>query len=369
MTNQITFFAVDNGDSVLLEADGHTIMTDVNYRAAASDENNKEVNDFAPIIRRACGDSALSLFILTHPDEDHLRGFGAIFHLGDPGRWEPDPDDGDVLLRVDEIWCSPYAVNPNYTTDVSKPVLDEIKRRYKLISTAAGQQDGNRLRVMTAGSGGQEVFSSRISFRVLAPTFDEADIPKAAEGEARNSSNPSSLVIQWSINVGGKASRIMLGGDSTVEVWERIERDYSHDAKNWSILLAPHHCSRRSMGRGKLSNDAHDFDWSAEAIAGLDHPTGSFPHVVSSSSKFNAATPPNPKARERYYSILARGGTVTDEVRSRFLVTAGKSGDKAKDIVFKFTSTGAARAIAGSAAAASTTTAPASAGGGGYGRS
>tara|TARA_R110002049_G_scaffold223399_1_gene395059 strand:- start:3497 stop:4603 length:1107 start_codon:yes stop_codon:yes gene_type:complete len=366
-TNQITFFAVDNGDAVLLEAHGWTVMTDIKYRAAAADENNEEVNDFAPIIRDACGEDRLDLFVLTHPDEDHLLGFGAIFHLGPPDERDEDPDDGDTLLIVNEIWCSEYAADPNYTTSTSKPLLDEIARRKRLQGTAAGDADGNRLRILSASNGAQESLANGLSWRLLAPTSDEADIPKAAAGDTPNSSNASCLVIQWSITVAGRTSRVLLGGDSTVEVWERIEADYSDDQKNWNILLAPHHCSRRSMGRGSTTNGSETFEWSDDAIDGLDHPTGSYPYVVSSSSKFNQATPPNPRARERYYKILARGGTVTDEVRSRFLVTAGKQGEDAEDIVFKFTASGPTRAIAGTAAAASSLTSPASSGGGGYG--
>ena len=44
--NKITFFACDNGDASLIEAHGHTILTDVNYRQAAANED--DAPDFAP---------------------------------------------------------------------------------------------------------------------------------------------------------------------------------------------------------------------------------------------------------------------------------------------------------------------------------
>ena len=362
--NRITFFAVDNGDAVLLEAHGWTIMTDIKYRAACADEENDDVNDFAPVIRKACDDDRLDIFVLTHPDVDHLLGFDYIFHLGAPEDRDDDPDD-DVKLIVSEIWCSEYGANPNYRTKVSEPVLDEIARRKKLMGTDAGHKDGNRLRILSANDAAQETLSFGLKFRLLAPTKDEATIEKAKEGDPPNSSNPSSLVIQWSVTVGGRTSYVVLAGDSTAPIWERIERNYAATDKEWNILLAPHHCSRDPMGYHVLRDGEDCFEWSDEAIAGLNHPKGLSPHVVSSSRKFGSATPPNPKARARYYEMLARGGEIDDGVRKRFLVTAGKHGEDAEDIVFRFTSAGVTRSIVGTSAAVIST--PASAGGGGYG--
>lgn len=362
--NKITFFACDNGDASLLEAHGWTVMTDVNYRAAASDDNNDDVNDFAPTIRKACGNDQLDVFVLTHPDEDHLRGFSEIFHLGAPGDRDPDPDDGPVKLLVNEMWCSPYAVNPNYTTDVSKPVLDEIARRKRLQGTASGHLDGNRLSILEATDGAQNQLTPGLDWRLLAPSAEEADIPKAADTNPPNSSNPSSLVIQWTITVRGKASKVLLAGDSTVEIWERIDAEFDDDFVDWHILLAPHHCSRHSMGRKEVKNGNETFIWSNEALRGLDHPLGMSPHVVSSSRKFGSKHPPHPQARERYWKMLAQGDEVTGGVKKRFKVTAGKLGEDADDVVFNFTANGPSFAVLSTP---TIITSPSSSGGGGYG--
>ena len=357
--NQITFFACDNGDASLFETNGITIMTDINYRVS---EIEKDASlDFAPKIRKACEDDRLNIFILTHPDEDHLRGFDEVFHVGKPEDREDDPDEGDVRILVDEIWCSSYAVDPNYQTDESKPVLDEIARRKGLQETSEGKEDGNRLRVLQANDKGKV---DDLTYRVLAPTPSEADIPKDEDDPKKHSSNPSSLVIQWTVMVGGRASKVVLGGDSTVEVWERIDEEYPDEYIEWHILLAPHHCSRHTMGRTLIKDGKEVFEWSEKAVAGLKHPTTTRAHVVSSSRKFAEKHPPHPDARKRYYSILASGGKIDETVSKRFLITAGKNGQKPKDITFRFTSSGPTLAAI---AVTSTISTPSSAGGGGYG--
>ncbi len=363
--NKITFFACDNGDASLIEAHGLTIMTDINYRQTAADGDNDDVSDFAPTIRKACKHDHLDVFILTHPDEDHLRGFGEIFYLGEPDDHDDDPEEGAVKVIVDEMWCSSYGADPNYTTEQSKPVLDEIKRRKKLQGKAEGEKDGNRLRILTADNTTPQELSSNVEYQVLAPTDEEADIPKAKDGEQPNSSNGSSLVIGWTITVGGRSSKVLLCGDATVEVMERLNKDCSDDELSWHILLAPHHCSRLSLGSKYIENGDEKFKWSQDALNAVNHPLSSKAHIVSSSRKFGSKHPPHPQARDKYYSILAQGSSVSEAVRDRFKVTSGKHGEKAKDIVFKFTSLGPSlAALAGPAAVIST---PAAAGGGGYG--
>ena len=54
--------------------------------------------------------------------------------MASPEGHDDDPDQGEVKIIVKEMWCSPYAADPHYTTDISKPVIDEIKQRKKLQS-------------------------------------------------------------------------------------------------------------------------------------------------------------------------------------------------------------------------------------------
>jgi len=339
---KVTFFACGNGDSVLLECEDAVILTDINYRQATQDDNDSDVPDFAEDIRDACAKDTLDAFVLTHPDEDHCRGIGEIFHLGSPKNWEKDPKEGPVLIRINEIWCSPYAVNPHYVTDGAKPMLDEIKRRNNLKGTVEANVDGNRLKVLDTESA-KDGYIGSFKWELISPTPDEANIaPPDKEGN-KNSSNPSSLGIVWSIKSNDYENRIMLLGDATVDVLERINRDVNSSILEWGILLSPHHCSRRSLGRVlEKGTKAERFEKSSEAIEAVSHQKDDG-HIVSSSRKFKKGgpTPPHPDAKKEYLENLARGGTPTDRDKDRFHCT-GEGPDKGKPekVVFDLTRSG-----------------------------
>ncbi|WP_137786609.1 hypothetical protein [Sphingomonas sp. 3P27F8] len=344
---RFTSLASGCGDSILIEAHDKVVMVDIHYRAArAQDEDDDEAPDFAPDIRAACGNDHLDVFVSTHPDKDHVGGFGEIFHCGSPESWDSDPEDSDPKIIVDEIWCTPYGLNPHYVTDQSKPITDEIKRRNALQGTAAGERAGNRLKVMDTSRFSTGAITTDFEWRLLAPTPAEWDIPKTAEGCPPASSNPTSLVIQWTIRRFGGENLILTCGDTSVEVLERLEKDVHRKNPGhlaWHVLLAPHHCSRRSIGR-VLNGGCKDeeFTESAEALKALGEQRGNG-YVVSSSRRVvrGGDTPPSWHAKRRYLRILANGGEITGSVEGRFRCTGGNgASDLPAHVVFNLTSGG-----------------------------
>ncbi|WP_315760456.1 hypothetical protein [Sphingomonas sp. Y38-1Y] len=183
-------------------------------------------------------------------------------------------------------------------------------------------------------------------WRLLAPTPAEWDIPKTAEGCPPASSNPTSLVIQWTIRRFGGENLILTCGDTSVEVLERLEKDVHRknpDHLAWHVLVAPHHCSRRSIGR-VLNGGCKDeeFTESAEALKALGEQRGNG-YVVSSSRRVvrGGDTPPSWHAKRRYLRILANAGEVTGSVEGRFRCTGGNgASDLPAHVVFNLTSGG-----------------------------
>lgn len=373
--NKLTIFASGNGDTIMLEAYNQTIVTDIHYRRDQAEDPEKDhVPDFAPDIRAACPDDHLNVFVLTHPDKDHLGGWSEIFHCGGPDEHDSDPEEGEPKIIVDEIWCSPYSANPHYETDQATPLLAEIRRRKALQGTDRGTIKGNRLNIMDTSTHTAGEVTNQLSWRLLAPTPEEVDVPKAAKGESPTSSNQTSLVIRWTVIIGGYENKILLGGDSTVDVWERIDQEVHAEEPEhlaWHILVAPHHCSRHSIGRvnNGNGNDA-EFDESEGALRALGEQLGSG-FVVSSSKRIirGQQTPPSFHAKNRYLKILSRGGEVSDGIRNRFLCTGGDANEDAPaHIVFNLTRMGPTRSQKSKGAEAAAVAASSVGRGGGYGQ-
>ncbi|RFC34909.1 MAG: hypothetical protein DID92_2727744341 [Candidatus Nitrotoga sp. SPKER] len=347
--NRVTFFPVGNGDTTLIEANDKTILTDINYRCerhtdrfrSSIDVNGNIGNaatlgleeaskpfewiyyDFALDLQYACYQSSyrsnreyrLSLLVLTHPNQNNLTGFDKLFYRGDPAEFEDRPREDDKLILIEEMWINPCFTDPQYETDESKPVFQEIKRRLDLQGSKESELNGNRVTILgaTSSSGLIKTFSRNIEAHIISPIQKEGGIAKVIESNDQTSINNSSLVIRWTVKVFGGANRIMLGGDATVEVWDHIWQNYQNntDKLNWHILLAPHHCSIDVMAR---KNQEGKYEYSTNALNALGQVVGDG-FVVSSSKevKHNADVLPSWEAKQKYLAILK------DVDESRFL--------------------------------------------------
>ena len=110
--HSITYFPVGNGDTTLISlSDGTNILIDCNITRNSKNGNEKESYSVHEHLLEEMGQDGssnthLDAFILTHPDEDHCRGFSATFYSGDPsGYGQPHRKDG--LIIIDELWFTP----------------------------------------------------------------------------------------------------------------------------------------------------------------------------------------------------------------------------------------------------------------------
>ena len=318
MADYIKFLPVDNGDSILIHAGQKTVMTDLHYRLS-SDDNF----DIKPEIESTCSSGSLNYFIVTHTDKDHVRGFDDIFHRG-----KPENKSSNKLL-VEEIVCSQYVLDLTNPSDEAKDLVNEIRRRNNLPESDKAIA-GNRLRIVKAGD--SISVNSRLKGYILSPSKVELDAADP-KGDKDRANNNTSIVIQWTYQDGenSKATKIVLGGDSEREVWERLYKAETAENLRWNLSTAHHHCSLTPFAK-KDEND--EYQDNEDAIKALDNSIGANAFVVSSSRavKRSKPNPPHYKAKNKWVKIIGN--------EDNFFCTATHNEGKPSPVIFELTQKG-----------------------------
>lgn len=256
----ITYFPVGNGDTALVRLkDGTSILID----ACISPDDDDKYDVHGHLIGELRSDKGvphLDAFILTHPDQDHIRGWSTCFYSGDPSKYsESDKKEGRIV--VDEVWFAPriFAPHEKELCSEARDFRKEVNRRIELFrkGSQASNLPGNRFRVVGFSDNpdlkGLQAFltvpgnvtstintSVKNDFQMFvhAPTKKDSD---AKWGER----NDTSIVLQLRFKVGNdrRAALAMFGGDAHCGIWSNIVEKSKTPDLEFDLFLAPHHCS------------------------------------------------------------------------------------------------------------------------------
>lgn len=266
MDPKITYFPVGNGDcSLITLSDNCQIMIDCNFTEDSKDEDEPgryNVHEHLLKFGKKLDGKIphVDVFILTHSDQDHCRGFDTTFYTGDPAKY----GDGHLkkgLLLIDEIWFTRRIFSPHEgeLSVWAEAFRKEAKRRIALhkAGSADGDKPGNRVRIigysdnpdykglehLVTGPGKYiDIIDGKrktdFRFFVHAPFKLETD----AHWSERND---TSVVLQATFDVGQTkgAGIAMFGGDAGAGIWSKILELSSDETLQWDLFLAPHHCS------------------------------------------------------------------------------------------------------------------------------
>jgi hypothetical protein len=266
MDPRITYFPVGNGDcSLITLSDNTQIMIDCNTTAEASDEKDPSRYDVHQHLldfgKKLDGKIPhVDVFILTHADQDHCRGFDTMFYTGDPAKYAVKHSKEDLIL-IDELWFTHriFATHEGKLSTWAEAFRKEAQRRIDLhlANSADRNKAGNRIRVIGhsnnpayKGLGDLVVTPGNyinvidrkakadFKFFVHAPFRKEVD-SKLAER------NDTSVVLQACFDVRRtkRAGLAMFGGDAGVAIWSKILELSEDETLEWDLFLAPHHCS------------------------------------------------------------------------------------------------------------------------------
>lgn len=317
----LVFWPVCNGDSTTIVIDADTVVqVDLHHLEKSEDDADPTWSVVDELVARLPkkGDRPyLAVFALTHPDQDHSRGFEKLLERIDIG----------------ELWFTPRVFFEYHADlcDDAKVFQKEAKRRVKAtISAGSDPGAGNRVRLFGYSELLEEdEYKGFPEDRFVIPgnavtTVDDVDVTDRFRAfvhapfkdHMAGERNETSLGLQVTLYDGDAALRALLFGDLAYPTLKRIFEISKDDDLAWNVLLAPHHCSKKVMywqeegDEGeKLKQDILDM---IEAAA-LD-PN----HIVSSSDAIPASNskgdnPPHAKAKSRYEGITTDGFICTME--------------------------------------------------------
>jgi hypothetical protein len=301
----------------------------------------------------------LDLFVLTHPDQDHCRGFKKHFYQGNPDNYSDSNRKEDEII-IDEMWVTSHLFDST-TNDDAKAFKKEAERRRKLWEDDDKNKDkpGNRIRMI--GYNGDDKYENVPSstpgeiqnlingstkndfeFFIHSP-FKDSLITASAEEDA----NFSSIVVQarFKINSTDKdfCTFVILGGDADHNIWAKIweistkKSNNNEDKLKWDLFLASHHCSWTYFNNVPYNAKDENKTPKDTSLKILDKRIGDGKIIASCKKiKNNDDNPPHHKAKEKYQDKLAK---------KEHLIELAKEPKESepKPVIFKITAQGPIR--------------------------
>jgi hypothetical protein len=317
---RIKYYPVENGDTSLITLSDETkILIDINITNDSTNEDEEErydvLRDLLDIeLKKSNKKPFVDVFILTHPDNDHCRGYEKYFFQGEPSDYS-DKDKEAELIIINELWYTPrvFEVYTNELNSDAKIFKKEAKRRMDLYKEdpKIANVDGNRIRIIGYTDNkdlkgledrivvpGNLINEFNEDFKDDFAMFIHAPFKDTIDGD---DANETSIVFQAKFDVDEEKNACLAfwGGDAAWRIWEQILDKSDDEDLNWDLFFAPHHCSwtffNDNTEEGKKEPQQSSIDILKKKI-------GKNPKVIVSSKeiKRNDDNPPSYKARNQY---------------------------------------------------------------------
>ena len=306
------FWPVGSGDSTTIVVDKDMfVQVDLRHLTCADEDDDDPrmavVDKLVEILPKVGNKPYLSVFVLTHPDEDHCRGFI------------------ELLSRViiGEIWHTPrvFREYPRDLCEDAQAFRKEAKRRVKkTIENSGSAESGDRVRVIGEDDLlDEEDYKGFPSDRLTVPgaaisDLDDTDcsdrfkafVHGPFKDDCDGDRNDTSVAIQVTLLSGEKTARALLFGDLCYPTLKRIFDSSTVDDIAWNIFLTPHHCSKSVM-YWKGEDDAEEV-LKQELLDSIEAAALSPGYIVAScepipSSNQPGDNPPHAIAKDRYEEI------------------------------------------------------------------
>lgn len=264
----------------------------------------------------------LALFVLTHPDKDHIQGFAELLKK----------------VHVGELWHTPKVFRDQSDQEAmcedAKAFRKEADRRRKaILASPAAIKSGDRLRVI----GHDDILTEdkyknlpadiksrpgeKVSFvdgNDLSGHF-QAFIHAPFKDDQAKDKNNTSLALNVVLWEGDKCGQFFFFGDreypTIKRIFETTETTKGTGKDNtpylfWNVMLCAHHCSKAVMHWKEDADKEEVFKPDIMAFFEKYSRDKSGYIVASSHSDFGdeeGKNPPHDKARKRYQAVVKPG--------------------------------------------------------------
>lgn len=312
------FYPVATGDSTTVVIDDATVLQIDLHNCGEEGDDPKPfpiVDELVRLLPKKNNKPFLSVFALTHPDNDHILGFGDLLSE----------------VTIGEIWHTPRIFR-EYRKDLAEDAQkfrDEARRRRKLMIDKNGDvSSGDRLRVIGHDDGifkdpDYKDFPSKArsypgrSIEVLDDVdysgVFEAFVHAPFKDDSADTRNNTSLALQIILTEGNNCGKLLTFGDReypTIKQIFDITKEKKRDAYlEWNVNLAAHHCSKKVMFWKDEGAAAETYR--SEIMKNLEEAALDDAYIIASCrSDFTddkGDNPPHGKARTKYEGIVDAG--------------------------------------------------------------
>jgi hypothetical protein len=334
--HRLKFYPVGNGDTTLLTlTDKSSILIDCNIRAGEETEEGNKIfpvkDDLIESIQtNGDGRPFVDLMILTHPDQDHCRGFQNHFYNGKSPEDYGDSNKNNEEIIINELWCTSMLFN-GADNDDAKALKKEAERRRKLWveDKPEKSKNGNRIRMIGYdGDSKYELVPSSIPGEIIDlktindnttgnfEFFVHGPFKKSLiEATANEDKNFSSIAMQARFKINKSDSDwscfYLFGGDADhyrwKEILEKSKAHFNEEKLKWDIFMSPHHCSWTFFN--DVPYDAKDENKKPResSLELLDYRQGSGKIIASSKVvRSSDKNPPHSEAKKEYQKKLSK---------------------------------------------------------------
>ncbi len=316
----VIYWPVATGDSttLVLKPSELVMQIDLHHLEKAEDEESPEwsiVDHLVRILPKKNNRPYLALFVLTHPDEDHIKGFAELLKR----------------VQIGEIWHTPRIFRDQedqekLCEDAKAFRKEAHRRRTAILANPSNIKSGDRMRVI-----GHDDILIEDDYKGLPSECKSrpADIVSKVDGNEISANftafihapfkedqaagrNNTSLSLNVTLSEGQKSGQFFFFGDreyrTTKQIFEVTEERKNESYLNWNVTLCPHHCSKGVMYAQLEGDDEVKFRKDIMDYFEKYSQEGYF--VSSSCPDFTDGEgddPPHKLARQRYEEIVDAG--------------------------------------------------------------